>query len=108
MNRRRVVAIFLAAMAVMGTVLSGLAGPTRAGTCIITFHDYPRWAAAHGRGHDPGGLCRSLAANYRNGVCRAVRHGWTRAECDDYRRREAAYVARKLPGFESWSVIWSR
>lgn len=78
-----------------------------AGTCIITFDDYPRFAAAHGR-RDAAAFCRGFSARYRNGTCRAVRHAWSKAQCDDYRRREAAYVKRVLPSFRSWSVIWRR
>ncbi|MCC2111933.1 MAG: hypothetical protein KDJ16_07860 [Hyphomicrobiales bacterium] len=108
MNWRRSFKIGASAIVLAAALLSGIGSTARAGTCIITFHDYPRWAATHGHGRDPGAFCRSFAASYNNGVCRAVRHEWTRAECDDYRRREAAYVAKKMPGFESWSVIWRR
>ncbi len=90
------------------TFVLGSSNPSAAGTCIITFHDYPRWAAAHGRGGDPAVFCRSFAARYRNGTCRAVRYDWSRAQCDDYRRREAAYVKRVLPSFSSWLVVWKR
>lgn len=76
-----------------------------AGTCTIRFPDYTRWAKLHDPTVSARAFCRRFAARFRNDTCIAVRR-WSKAKCDDYRRREAAYVRRKDPSFQGWSVTY--
>jgi len=88
-----------------GLLLALPAVPANAGTCIIKFPDYTRWARLHDPGVSARAFCRRFGARFRNDTCTATRR-WSRARCDDYRRREAAYVRRVDPSFRRWSVTY--
>ncbi|PLX37546.1 MAG: hypothetical protein C0606_04415 [Hyphomicrobiales bacterium] len=92
---------------VLALLIAAAGTPATAGTCIITLNHYDRVAAVHGKA-DPAAFCQSFSADFRANSCRGVRPGWSRSACDAYRFRESAYLAKVMPGYHDWSVIFRR